>query len=151
MIDHETFQVIKMWGEEIYAEVRKLVNKGVPLYEAVERAKLIVSTRRSATAPQHIPIPSKRDNLMELRIVCAAIRSVAGDVITSARHYDQNMHKLIRMMKDPEVFYHQCDQGFIDQFGKFYTREEAYILAKKNNQIIRDCDVEDELYSEHLY
>lgn len=88
---------------------------------------------------------------MNPRIVCAAIRSRFGSILTSIRHYDITMHNAIRKMKYPEEFYDRAEQGFVDQFGKFYTREEAYILAKKNNQIIRDHDIEDELFSEHLY
>ena len=43
------------------------------------------------------------------------------------------------------------EQGFIDQFGKFYNRKDAYIIAKENGQIIRDLGETDELFSEHLY
>ena len=51
------------------------------------------------------------------RIVCAAIRSRIGNIITSARHYDHNIHQQIKAMKDPEEFYHLYadNQGFIDQ------------------------------------
>lgn len=42
-------------------------------------------------------------------------------------------------------------QGFIDQYGKFYDREEAWCVAEKNGQIIRDCGCPGELYSENLY
>lgn len=47
MLDHETLQVIKKWDEEINTEMRKFINNGVPPYEAAEKARLIVSTRRS--------------------------------------------------------------------------------------------------------
>lgn len=88
------------------------------------------------------------------RIVCAAIRSRIGNIITSARHYDHNMHQQIKAMKDPEEFYHLYadNQGFIDQFGKYYTRKEAWIIAQENNQIIREViSTPGILYSEHLY
>ena len=29
-----------------------------------------------------------------------------------------------------------AEQGFIDQWGRFYTREEALRVARQNNQII---------------
>lgn len=90
---------------------------------------------------------------MNPRIVCAAICSKNGNIVTSARHYDCNMLNIIGLMDNPEEFYHrgESDQGFIDQFGKYYTREEAYVIAKANGQIIRDHHITGELFSEHLY
>jgi hypothetical protein len=43
------------------------------------------------------------------------------------------------------------EQGFIDQHGKFYSREDAWDIAKENGQIFRDCDVDGTLFSENLY
>lgn len=45
------------------------------------------------------------------------------------------------------------EQGFIDQHGMFYTREQAYRIASANNQLIRETGygVKDKLYSEDLY
>jgi hypothetical protein len=45
------------------------------------------------------------------------------------------------------------EQGFIDQFGTFYNRKDAYTIAKENGQIIRDLDGvgTNTLFSEHLY
>lgn len=45
------------------------------------------------------------------------------------------------------------EQGFIDQHGKFYTRKEAFVIAKENNQLIRQesWNATEELYSENLY
>lgn len=89
---------------------------------------------------------------MKPRIVCAAIRATSGDIVCSARHYDMRMHNIISLMSDPDNFYTDCEQGFIDQFGKFYTREQAYIIALNNSQIIREIGyATDKLFSEHLY
>lgn len=47
-----------------------------------------------------------------------------------------------------------CEQGFVDQYGTFYTREEAYVLAKRNNQIISNNGLGTTpglLFSEDLY
>lgn len=96
----------------------------------------------------------KNNSLSEPRIVCAAIRSRKGHIITSARHYDTNMHRLISLMKDPEDFHHMYadNQGFVDQHGNYYTREEAWEIAEKNGQIIRDIPAsKGKLYSENLY
>ena len=49
------------------------------------------------------------------------------------------------------------EQGFVDQFGNFYSREEAWIIAVTNGQIIRrvggdmSLDGEGKLFSENLY
>ena len=85
------------------------------------------------------------------RIVCAAIRNKAGDIICSARHYDMGMHKRIAD-SNSDWTKGQIEQGFIDQFCQFLTREEAWVIALAAGQIIkrvgsdRDC-----LYSENLY
>lgn len=50
------------------------------------------------------------------------------------------------------ILYEPLDEGFIDQFGNFLTREEAHVIAVKQNQIIRRCGGdESRLYSENLY
>lgn len=47
------------------------------------------------------------------------------------------------------------EQGFVDQHGQFYTREEAFRIAFANGQIINHCggDITNggTLYSENLY
>jgi hypothetical protein len=93
------------------------------------------------------------------RIVCAANKLSDGRVVVGARHWDEHMHRQLedymsRMGKtsDIQLLKHE-EQGFIDQFGKFYSRREAWELAEKNGQIIwrgSGCDGPD-LYSENLY
>ena len=91
--------------------------------------------------------------LSKPRIVCAAVRSLNGGLVCSARHYDARMLKIISLMKDSDQFHHLHgdNQGFIDQHGKYYTREEAWIIASENKQIIRNVSKEGVLYSENLY
>jgi hypothetical protein len=48
-------------------------------------------------------------------------------------------------------FWKNCDQGFIDQRGKFWTREEAWVIAETNGQIKYRVSIEGTLYSENLY
>ena len=85
---------------------------------------------------------------MQRRVVCAANRFHDGVIILGARHWDQLMRdhaiQLGRM---------QCgaEQGFIDQFRVFMTREEAWQVAVDAGQIIRDVGCSGELYSENLY
>ena len=85
------------------------------------------------------------------RVVCAAIRNKEGKIICGARHYDGIMHSQIISDGGNWIV---ADQGFIDQFGNYLTRHEAYKIAKINGQIIRDhedADHNQKLYSENLY
>jgi hypothetical protein len=44
------------------------------------------------------------------------------------------------------------EQGFVDQHGKFYTRDEAWKIAEANGQLFRRFDGDGvDLYSENLY
>lgn len=95
---------------------------------------------------------------MEPRIVCAAnLCEDTGIVILGVRHWDTFMRE---NKNDINVFWDSAfstnvEQGFVDQFGKFYTRTEAWKIAEKNNQIIRrvggDTANGGTLYSENLY
>lgn len=91
---------------------------------------------------------------MEQRIVCAANRlKFTNAVVVGVRHYDAFMRRQIAQSE-----YNWCDpveQGFIDQFGVFLTRTEAWVIAEKNGQILRrvggDTANDGTLYSENLY
>lgn len=82
------------------------------------------------------------------RIVCAALR-LDGQIICGARHFDSIMHQQIALTGKR---WNRAEQGFIDNKGNFLTREEAYIIAEKENQIRRICvPGSRELFSENLY
>ncbi len=85
------------------------------------------------------------------RIVCAAIRAANGDLILGIRHYSEDMHYAIRARADGRRFEnrHDDDQGFVNTWGEYLTRKEAYKVAVHNNQI-RDPAAGNG-YSEHLY
>lgn len=96
--------------------------------------------------------------MTDYRVVCAAIRAADGDLLLGIRHYSADMHYQIQNRRDGEKFKHRHDedQGFVDQFGNFMTREQAYRLAEQNGQIIRPeaCGQGlngPKLYSEGLY
>ena len=82
------------------------------------------------------------------RVVCAAVRH--GDIVVcSARHADALMHS---QLKAHGLRLPGCEQGFIDQFCNFLTREQAREIAKANGQIIRRCGGDEtRLFSENLY
>ncbi len=84
-------------------------------------------------------------------VVCAAIRNRDGLVICSARHYDRTMRIQIKnSIGDWRLEY--IEQGFIDQFGLFLTREEALLVANDAGQIVRRVGGDKKgLFSENLY
>jgi hypothetical protein len=89
------------------------------------------------------------------RVVCSAIRFENGPMIVGARHFDQHMHVQCEYMGIKGTEPHT--DGFIDQYGNFLTRSEAWKIAKRQNQIVRLCagqsihDDDDWLWSENLY
>lgn len=92
---------------------------------------------------------------MQRRVVCAAIRAEDGDVLLGVRHYSTDMLAQIHARRDGAKFCHRGgeDQGFVDQHGKYMTREEAYYVAGAADQIIDldACSGQPKLYSEALY
>lgn len=116
-------------------------------------------------------------NQLVFRDPAGQIRKV---VVAGARHCDSIMNPIRALLKgdsfaDPRVVRDGHDsvpreewrgveipgqdndideeQGFIDQHGKFYTREEAFVIAKENDQLIRQegWNTTGRLYSENLY
>ena|SRR5665213_1626441 len=94
------------------------------------------------------------------RIVCAACKHTDGRIVCGPRHFDETMWKQIlnvpvldyRELNTVEVTWSNAEQGFINQFGTFYTREQAWVIALDNGQIIRYNDWQTgTLHSEHLY
>ncbi len=93
------------------------------------------------------------------RIVCAACRNKDNHVIIGIRHFDTIMHTTIdsRTHEYPQESWSNCEQGFVDQFGDFISREDAWDIAVKANQIYRlvgdqkSLNEKYKLYSENLY
>jgi hypothetical protein len=85
------------------------------------------------------------------RVVCAAVRK--GDtIICSPRHFDRLMRAIVEAFADEGWDCTDLEQGFVDQFGAFMTREEALVVAKAAGQIVRRCGGDEHrLYSENLY
>lgn len=88
-------------------------------------------------------------------IVCAAIKFKNGPTVAGVRHYDQVMSQcIINMGADIRTIPHEDRvQGFLDNYGKFYTREAALELVRANGQPFNaernKCSKR--LYSEGLY
>ena len=86
-------------------------------------------------------------------VVCAAIKNKFGKIVCGARHWDNIMRGQILIAgKRPLEWIAGVEQGFIDQYGVFMSREEAYILAKEMGQIKYGREYsKGTLYSEDLY
>jgi hypothetical protein len=98
-------------------------------------------------------------------IVCAANRHKEdhSSILLGVRHCDGFManFKDNLMIANEEAYRLEFDyetgweQGFIDQFGNFYNRQEAWVVAEANGQIKRrvggDTANGGTLYSENLY
>lgn len=98
-----------------------------------------------STGGDWTPDPSRR------RIVCAAVLFEKG-MIVGPRHYDAIMQAQYKAMglKATET---DGTQGFIDQFGTFFDRKEAFAIATRQGQIRHKTGNPDsqELFSEDLY
>lgn len=92
------------------------------------------------------------------RVVCAAIRAADGSLLLGVRHYSRDMIEQILSRHDGHKF--ECrlddDQGFVDQWGVFMSREEAYRVAIAAGQRVDESKCGrgingPRLYSEGLY
>lgn len=90
------------------------------------------------------------------RIVCAANKLPDGTLIIGVRHWDP----LMRQQADALNWWHHrsdAEQGFIDQYRNFYTREEAWLIVEEQRQILYrvGADMSRDgigcLFSENLY
>jgi len=83
------------------------------------------------------------------RIVCAAMLK-EGRIITGVRHYDEIMRTQMQA-SEGLAWWRGCTQGFIDQFGDFLNRQDAWKVADEQGQIRHEVSTPGTLYSENLY
>lgn len=88
----------------------------------------------------------------EQRIVCAANKYSNGRIILGVRHFDELMVMQLKAESNIDWMALDHEQGFICNRKLFHTREEAFIIAKEANQIIKRCGGDhNKLFSENLY
>ncbi len=92
----------------------------------------------------------KEIRLNNRRVVCAACR-IGNVILAGARHWDTVMHRQAEATTIPNDERGDAEQGFIDQFGLFLTREEAFVLATEKGQIKGEPNIPGTLFSEDLY
>lgn len=84
-------------------------------------------------------------------VVCAAIRCPDGSLLVGPRHFDAVMLAQYRALK-LKFEESESTAGFLDQDGKFMTRETAYLVAVAAGQIDkRSGTAVERLFSEDLY
>ena len=83
-----------------------------------------------------------------IRRVSMAANIVDGHLIIGNRHYCPLMTMQIDLLKLDYTKHHiGTDQGFVDQWGIFMSRQEAWGVAKARGQI-KEVFVEGTLFSE---
>lgn len=82
-------------------------------------------------------------------VITAANRFKCGSVVLGIRHWCPKMCEMVDRLGLDSADH---EQGFVDQFGHFLTREEAFMVVYVNNQKLRMPPLEDGvLYSENLH
>jgi hypothetical protein len=100
--------------------------------------------------------------VVQRTIVAAAFRATLKDgsklTVPCARHGTPDAHALFDALRSGGLLKNDHaigeDQGFIDQFGDYHTREQAYVIAKHAHQLdgrVKTGSRETSLYSEDLY
>lgn len=87
-------------------------------------------------------------------IICAAIKLSTGKIYYGHRHnhcLDAMNGELSWTMNRQEIGNVEKEQGFITSENRFVDRQEAWNIAKENNQIKQQSGGEGTLYSEDLY
>ena len=87
------------------------------------------------------------------RVVTAACRNpVTGKIFIGIRHYCPLMRQAIE--DSGEILGVNADQGFVDQWGNFLTRDEAWYIVSVNEEahsLRYPLDEYETLYSENLH
>lgn len=79
-----------------------------------------------------------RPSAPQRRVVCAALKA-QGSLVIGPRHYDHTMHEQIDVRVysgEDRSWWRVADQGFVDQWGTFMTREEAWAVATAARQVL---------------
>lgn len=100
---------------------------------------------------EYAPIGATEQATPRRLVVCAALRNKTGGIICGVRHFDTIMRDQIKAAGGIEEW-RGADQGFVDQFGQFLSREDARSLAVLQGQVRYRCGGDAErLFSENLY
>jgi hypothetical protein len=146
-----TIQAIRSKLEAIRdsAEEQTDIGKKAVIRDAKALAAAAIDQLASATAAA--PSPTLTPEKPQRRVVCAALRKRSMQIL-GARHFDPVMRGMIQYLNLP---FDMADakQGFIDQWGVFMDRAEAFEIATAAGQIRHKSGNPNskELFSEDLY
>lgn len=98
---------------------------------------------------------------LDRRIVCAA-NKYKDILLVGARHWDITMRAQYDQIEESYQLpcHSKFEQGFINTWGEFLTRKEAWVVAQHHGQVFRYVGNQDEsdmhrtdveLFSENLY
>lgn len=86
------------------------------------------------------------------RIVAAAMLMKDNSIVVGIRHFSPDMRAIMRRAYGEKDYHLQvAEQGFVDQYGTFYDRESAWVIAEREGQIREQVSIPGTLYSENLY
>ena len=84
-----------------------------------------------------------------VRIVCAANKAADGTLFCASRHGSPAMRKQLEAAR---VEFFETEQGFIDQFDRWWSRAQAVEIMKITGQpMLHEGEWGKLLYSENLY
>ncbi len=89
--------------------------------------------------------------LMDDGLIVTGVRHFSPDMrATLARVYGKGLRAFGRWWLKP---YHLrvVEQGFVDQWGTFLNRQDAWVIAEREGQIREQVSIPGTLYSENLY
>ena len=128
------------------------------LYGELEQAEYVSGPMRRSRSSSFTPVKEEiqagSDEAEQRRVVCAANIFPDGTLFIGVRHWDFLMDSQLKTKSVTwkRLYLHKDQQGFIDQHGKFMSREEALAVAMATGQRIYRCGGDlNKLYSENLY
>ena len=132
--------------DEVWQEIARDYSAEVHMMTVKEKNQI----RREANDMDEAAIRQIRPR-HEQQVVCAANRFPDGTVLLGARHWDKWMCDMANRLG---IKGGTEEQGFINQFGEFLTREEAMEVVRRNKQpfdVRRNGGDSKTLFSEGIY
>lgn len=75
-----------------------------------------------------------------------------NSIVVGIRHFSPDMRAIMRRAYGEKDYHLQvAEQGFVDQYGTFYDREAAWVIAQAAGQIREVTGPAGTLFSEDLY
>lgn len=92
--------------------------------------------------------------VVKRRIVCGATKFNKDLVVPCIRHFDMVQRDILNRVYDiggNKMLNLDTKEGFLDQFGQFWSRSKALTIALANEQVSKKHGNNRELFTEDLY